>query len=193
MSSLNARRKPVLWCARSAATRPAAESCWLKSASASRARQNNGRQRSSRRARPAKSHRAKKTAAAKFILGWTTRTNGFNAKTQRRGATVENEIFVFRSPSPFILSPPPSPFAPARSRRSTAKTDRRGNHHRPILVLRVIVRQIQSRELPSRRQTILLLLGGEGRDEGERYTKPQPRGQIFIEEKALHAVWTTEK
>jgi hypothetical protein len=34
---------------------------------------------------------------------------------------------------------------------------------------------------------------GEGRDEGERYTKLQPHGQVFIQEKALHAVWTTEK
>ena len=34
---------------------------------------------------------------------------------------------------------------------------------------------------------------GEGRIEGGRYTKLQPRGQVFIEEKALHAVWTTEK
>jgi hypothetical protein len=29
---------------------------------------------------------------------------------------------------------------------------------------------------------------GEGRVEGGRYTKLQPRGQVFIEEKALHAV-----
>jgi hypothetical protein len=34
---------------------------------------------------------------------------------------------------------------------------------------------------------------GEGRVEGDRYTKLQSRGQVFIEEKALHAVWTTEK
>src|ERR1017187_4782115 len=43
---------------------------------------------------------------------------------------------------------------------------RRGNHLGPVL--RMTVRPIPSRDFSRRRRTILLLLGGEGRDEGER-------------------------
>jgi hypothetical protein len=51
-----------------------------------------------------------------------------------------NNLFL-RSPSPFFLSP------------------RRGNGCWPVLVLRMSVRQIQSREISRGRRTILLLLG----------------------------------
>ena len=78
-----------------------------------------------------------------IILGWTTA--GMN--------------FVLTLALTCILSPPPSPFAPARSRRSTAKTDRRGFYPSRFLVIRSPIRPIQSREFPSRRRTILLLLG----------------------------------
>ena len=37
----------------------------------------------------------------------------------------------------------------------------------PVLVVRMIVRPIQSHDIPKTRRMILLLLGGEGRDEGE--------------------------
>ena len=33
----------------------------------------------------------------------------------------------------------------------------------------------------------------DGRDDGEPGRKPQVRGQVFIEGKPLHAIWTTEK
>src|ERR1035437_10477504 len=45
---------------------------------------------------------------------------------------------------------------------------RRRNSASAVLVFRLTVRPIPSLVFPQRRRTILLLLGGEGRDEGDR-------------------------
>jgi hypothetical protein len=82
-----------------------------------------------------------------------------DAKAQRREAMMGNEIFILRPPSPFILSPPSLLRFDAITPKPKAKADRRGNGCWPIPILRVIVRQIQSHELSSRRRMILLLLG----------------------------------
>ena len=99
---------------------------------------------------------------------------------------MKNEICVLRSPSPFILSPPSSPRFDAITPKPEAKADRRGNSRWPILVLRMIVRQIQSHEFPSRWRTILLLLGEKaGLREGVKLIGWCCNSTVFADNKVM--------
>src|ERR1019366_1095835 len=75
---------------------------------------------------PALLHRARQTCEENLFCQ-TQLTSSQSPSRTKFMKPLPRRKMIFTPALTCFLSPPPSPFAPARSRRSTAKTDRRGH------------------------------------------------------------------